>query len=126
MYVGYHGHASTGPAEYAVPFASARFNAANVDIGHYIAGNHGSPLPFLIEHASRITHLHIKDRLRNEGPNVPFGQGHTPIREVLQLMRDRKLTFQATIEFEYPIPEGSTRMAEIARAIAYCRECLLA
>lgn len=125
LYVGYHGHAATGQAEYAAPLTSARFNAANVDIGHFVAGNHGSPVPFLIEHASRITHLHIKDRRRDGGPNVPFGQGDTPIREVLQLMRDRTFTFQATIEFEYPIPEGSSRMAEIAKAIAYCRECLL-
>lgn len=125
LQVGYHGHAATGSADYAAPLASARFNAANVDIGHYIAGNHGSPVPFLIEHASRITHLHIKDRRRDGGVNMPFGQGDTPIREVLQLMRDRKFTFQATIEFEYPVPDGSTRMAEIANAIAYCRECLL-
>ena len=47
------------------------------------------------------------------------------VREILQLMRDRKFTFQATVEFEYPIPEGSTRMAEIAKALDYCRTCLL-
>jgi hypothetical protein len=28
-------------------------------------------------------------------------------------MGDRALTVQATVEFEYPIPAGSTRMAEI-------------
>lgn len=125
LFIGYHGHASTGTAEYAAPFAFAKFNGANVDIGHFVAGQNTSPAPFIIEHASRITHLHIKDRRRNNGPNTPFGQGDTPIREILQLMRDRKFTFQATLEFEYPIPEGSTRMAEIARALDYCRTCLL-
>jgi sugar phosphate isomerase/epimerase len=126
LFIGYHGHAETGAAEYAAPFALAKFNGANVDIGHYIAGHNTSPAPFIIEHASRITHLHIKDRRRNNGVNTPFGEGDTPIREILQLMRDRKFTFQATVEFEYPIPAGSTRMAEIAKALDYCRTCLLA
>jgi hypothetical protein len=40
-------------------------------------------------------------------------------------MRDNKWKFQATIEFEYPVPPGSDRMAEIAKAIQYCKECLV-
>ena len=60
----------------------------------------------------------------NNGANVPFGQGDTPITEVLQLIRDNKWNIQATIEFEYPVPEGSTRMAEIKKCIDYCRAAL--
>lgn len=126
IFIGYHGHAESGVAEYSAPFAAAKFNGANVDIGHFIAGQNASPAAFIAQNASRITHLHIKDRRRNNGPNTAFGQGDTPIREILQMMRDRKFAFQATIEFEYPIPEGSTRMAEIAKAIDFCRACLLA
>ena len=55
---------------------------------------------------------------------MPFGQGDTPIKEVLQLMRDNKWKFQATIEFEYQVPEGSDRMAEIAKAIQYAKSVL--
>jgi hypothetical protein len=44
---------------------------------------------------------------------------------VLQLMRDNKWKFQATIEFEYPVPPGSDRVTEIAKAIQYCKECLV-
>jgi hypothetical protein len=41
-------------------------------------------------------------------------------------MRDNKWKFQATIEFEIvPIPAGSDRMTEIAKAIQYCKECLV-
>lgn len=126
IFIGYHGHAETGIPEYSAPFAFAKFNGANVDIGHFIAGHNASPAAFIAENASRITHLHIKDRRRDNGPNTAFGQGDTPIREILQMMRDRRFTFQATIEFEYPIPAGSTRMKEIATAIDYCRACLLA
>jgi sugar phosphate isomerase/epimerase len=55
---------------------------------------------------------------------MPFGEGDTPIAEVLRLLRDNKWNIQATIEFEYPIPPGSNRMTEIARAIKYCRDAL--
>jgi hypothetical protein len=69
--------------------------------------------------------VHVKDRKLNEGANTPLGEGDTPVREVLRLMRDNKWPFQATIEFEYPVPEGSDRMTELAKCLAYCRESLL-
>lgn len=125
LLVGFHGHASTGAAAFEEAIAQGEFVGVNLDIGHWVAGGHGSPLPFLRRHASRITHIHVKDRKADNGPNTPFGEGDTPIREVLQAMRDNTWGFQATIEFEYRVPEGSDRMSELARALAYCRECLL-
>jgi len=125
MQVGYHGHTQVTPAIWEATFAEAKYNAANVDIGHFIAGNNTSPVPFIKQYHDRITHIHVKDRKLNDGPNVPFGQGDTPIKEVLQLMRDNKWGFQATIEFEYPVPAGSDRMTEIAKAIEYCKGCLV-
>jgi sugar phosphate isomerase/epimerase len=124
LVVGYHGHAETTPAHWEAAFAQAKFNGANVDIGHFIAGNNTSPVPFIERHHARITHIHVKDRKKNQGPNVPFGQGDTPIAEVLRLIRDRKWNIQATIEFEYPVPAGSDRTVEQARALAFCREAL--
>ena len=41
---------------------------------------------FLQKHHQRIVTLHIKDRKRNEGETVPFGQGDAPIKEVLFLL----------------------------------------
>ena len=125
MQVGYHGHTQVTPAIWEATFAEAKYNAANLDLGHFVAGNNTSPVPFLKQYHDRITHVHVKDRKLNNGPNVPFGQGDTPIKETLQLMRDNKWKFQATIEFEYPVPAGSDRMAELAKAIQYCKECLV-
>ena len=47
--------------------------------------------------------MHTKDRknLENGQDNMPFGMGDTPIKEILQLMRDKKYSFPATIEYEY-------------------------
>jgi sugar phosphate isomerase/epimerase len=123
LMVGYHGHTETGPKEWEDVFKLARFNGANVDIGHFIAGNKASPVPFLKQHHARVTHIHVKDKtLANQ--NVPFGQGDTPIKEVLQLIRDNRWPIQATIEFEYPVPQGSDRMAELKKCVDYCRAAL--
>ena len=124
LMVGYHGHATTKPADWERAFSFAQFNGANVDLGHFVAGNNTSPVAFLKQHHARITHVHVKDRRMNEGPNTPFGQGDTPIVEVLRLIRDNRWPMQATIEFEYPVPSGSDRMTEIARAVKYCRDAL--
>ena len=123
--VAYHGHATTTPADWEAAFAQARYNWANLDIGHFVAGNNTSPVPFLKQHHARISHIHVKDRKMKEGPNMPFGEGDTPIVEVLRLIRDNKWPIQATIEFEYPVPPGSDRMAELAKTIDYCRKALL-
>jgi hypothetical protein len=56
-----------------------------------------------------------KDRLLPvESPPVPdgnvlWGQGQTPIKEVLQLMRQEKWTFPAEVELEYQTPKVPTR-----------------
>ncbi len=125
LMVGYHGHAATGPDHWEKAFALAEHNGANVDIGHFVAGDHGSPVPFITKHHDRITHVHIKDRKKGNGPNTPFGEGDTPITEVLRLIRDNQWPIQATIEFEYKIPAGSDRMTEIARAVKYCHDALV-
>ena len=82
-------------------------------------------MPFLKQHHARITHVHVKDRKMKEGATTPFGEGDTPIVEVLRLIRDNKWPIQATIEFEYPMPAGSDRMTELAKTIEYCRRALV-
>ena len=123
--VAYHGHAGTKPADWEAAFKQARYNWANLDLGHFVAGNNTSPVPFLKQHHARISHVHVKDRKLNEGAVTPFGEGDTPIVEALRVIRDNKWPIQATIEFEYPLPAGSDRTAEIAKTIEYCRKALL-
>ena len=131
MMVGYHGHgdvnnpeAFAAPASWERAMSYSRYNGINLDIGHFIAGNNTSPIPFIKQYADRITHIHLKDRKLNNGPNRSWGEGDTPIKEVLQLMKKEKYPFQATIEFEYPVPEGSDVMKEIARCVRFCRDAL--
>jgi sugar phosphate isomerase/epimerase len=131
MMVGYHGHTNiTSPEAFGRPeswetaFTYSKYNRANIDLGHFTAANNVSAAAFIEKHIERITHVHIKDRKMNNGPNTPFGQGDTAIKDILQMMQKRKYTFQGTIEFEYKVPEGSDVMTEIAKCVQYCKDAL--
>lgn len=131
LMVGYHGHANmTNPEAFAKPesweraMTYSKYNGINLDLGHFTAGNNTSPVDFIKKHHDRITHVHLKDRKLNNGPNVPWGQGDTPIVEVLRLMQKEKYRFQGTIEFEYPVPAGSDVMTELGKCVAFCKKAL--
>ena len=128
VFMAYHHHAQAGAALYEEVLAEARYNGANIDIGHWTATHNTSPLPFIAKHADRIPHIHVKDRRlgTNGGENRPFGQGDTPVREILRAIRDNKWNIVPIIEFEYRVPEGSDRVTEIKKCLAYCQESLQA
>jgi len=121
--VGMHNHSRIDPKEFATPesFTSALkagpFVAVNLDIGHFTAANFDA-VAFLQEHHDRIVTLHIKDRKRDNGPNLPFGEGDTPIGPVLRLLRDRAWAIPANIEYEY---KGGDTVEEVRRCLEFCR-----
>lgn len=113
MMVGYHAHTQATPTLWDAALAQSKYNGINLDIGHYVAGTSSSPVPFIEKYHDRITSMHIKDRKFHDGPNQPWGQGDTPIKEVLQLLKNNHYKFPATIELEYKIPEGSDAVKEV-------------
>jgi sugar phosphate isomerase/epimerase len=56
---------------------------------------------------------------------MPWGQGATPIKEVLQTLKKNKWAIPVGIEFEYNVPPDSTWDAEIAKCVAYGKAALL-
>ena len=126
IWVGFHNHTTNFPViDKPDPILEVgKYIGFNLDIGHYVAGTKGlSPIPVLEKYHDRIVSLHLKDRTA-DGGNVPWGQGQTPIKEVLQLMRKEKWTFPAEVELEYKIPEGSNAVAEVAKCVQYCKQAL--
>ena len=130
MMVGYHEHLDASPTLWDAAMAQSPYNGINLDIGLWIAaGNSGSGLlHFIQKHHARITTLHLKDRRSKAhgGQLIPWGQGDTPIRQVLRLMKAARYVFPGTIEMEYPVPDGSTSLKEVAKCERFCREVLTA
>jgi sugar phosphate isomerase/epimerase len=124
MMVGYHAHTQATLTMWDEAISQSKYNGVNLDIGHYVAGTSQSPIPMIRKHHDRITSMHLKDRKINEGPNMPWGRGDTPIKEVLGLMKKERYKFPATIELEYDPPPGSDTMKEIARCLQYCKDAL--
>lgn len=126
IYAGYHNHTQVNEKSWERALAQSKYNSINLDIGHFTTAINGSPVPFIKANSARISSFHLKDRkFQTEGgANLPWGQGSTPIKEVLQLMKKEKYKWPANIEFEYALGEGSTVMAEMKKCLDYCREAL--
>lgn len=125
--VAFHNHSRVAPDEFATPgdFAAALAAgsnrlAINLDIGHF-TGAKFDALPYLEEHHARIASIHLKDKTRADDRNVPWGEGDTPIAEVLRLLRDRRWDIPAQIEYEY---RGESAVAEVTRCFEFCKRAL--
>lgn len=123
--VGYHGHLQQTFTSWDEAMAQSKYNGLNCDIGHYIAAGL-DPIPLIHAKYNRIYSIHIKDRKSkaNGGDNMPWGEGDTPIAQVLQIMKKHKLKFPATIELEYPVPVDSNAVKEVLTCLDYCRRAL--
>ena len=124
--IGFHNHTQLTPTTYDGEILShGKYLGINLDIGHYVAGTNHSPIPLIEKHCDRILSLHIKDRKVNNGSNMPFGQGDTPVALVLQYMKRNKLTFPADIELEYRIPQDSDAVQEVTKCVEFCKQALV-
>ncbi|MCC8423722.1 sugar phosphate isomerase/epimerase [Mucilaginibacter sp. UR6-11] len=126
MKVGYHAHTQATPTLWDTALSQSKYNCINLDIGHYTSGTSSSPIPFIEKNHERIVSMHLKDRKYHDGPNMPWGEGDTPIKEVLQLIKKNKYKFPATIELEYNIPKGSDAVAEVKKCREYAVQALKA
>jgi sugar phosphate isomerase/epimerase len=130
MYVGYHAHLQATDTAWDVALEQSPYNSMNLDCGHYIAAGGKNTKETLLELIAkkhdRITSLHIKDRKSKEtgGENQVWGQGNTPIKEILTLLKEKKYAIPATIELEYDIPKDSDAVKETKVCLEYAKKML--
>jgi sugar phosphate isomerase/epimerase len=135
---GAHGHDNVkDPEQFATPevfakvMAMGKYMWVNLDIGHFTAAGFDA-VPFIKENHARITNLHLKDRKKSpvgemtpiQNNNYPWGEGDTPIREVLQLLKKEKYDIPANIEYEYNARATGDAVTEVARCFEYAKKCL--
>lgn len=126
--VALHGHSDTrhadqfsSPDTFQKALDMSPWFAVNLDIGHFSAAGF-DPVAYIKEHHARITHLHIKDRKSNDGPNEAFGSGDTPIKPVLALLKETKYPIPALVEYEY---RGTgTPVQEVNKCLEYMKRAL--
>jgi len=126
VYVAYHGHEQQTPTFWDTALQQSKYNALNLDAGHYVAAGNPSVLDIINAKHDRIKSMHMKDRQTpaNGKGNLPWGQGDTPIGEILATISKNKYKFPATIELEYQVPEGSDAVAEVRRCVEFCQKSL--
>lgn len=127
VFVAMHGHDNTkDPDEFSTPESFEKAMAGNsnikinLDIGHFTAAGY-DPLEYLEKMHKNIVTLHIKDRKKDHGANVPFGEGDTNIKGVLQALKTKKYPIPANIEYEY---KGADTVAEVKKCLDYCKAAL--
>ena len=133
--IAFHTHGQGGESGFERALAASPYTAINFDVGHFYGVNGQSPVPVMVKYHERIASLHLKDRKgpasagENQGPggggpNMPWGQGETPLKEVLLTMKKNRYKFPASIEYEYNTPEGSDVVTEVKKCVQYCKEVL--
>ena len=130
IYIGYHNHTQGKDDLWDKVLDQSQFNSINLDIGHYIARGRGntssSLLRFIRKNHSRISSFHVKDRQtpQNGAYNKPFGQGDTPILEIVELIEKKGYNIPLSIELEYVYSKRSNPVREVGKCVEYCKKGL--
>ena len=93
----------------------------DIDIGD-ATGAGFDIMPFVRKNHARIARIELKDRKR-DNTSMPWGQGDTPLKDVLLYVRDNRLPIRCYIDCDYA-PATEERVASILNCRAYIRSVL--
>ena len=109
------------PADYEEAISYSPRCAIEIDIGD-ATGAGFDILPFVRKNHARIERIELKDRKR-DNTSVPWGQGDTPLKEVLLYVRDNHLPIRCYIDCDYA-PATEQRVASILDCRTYLHSVL--
>ena len=132
LYAIFHNHGQLAQEGYTVDqfLAVSPSVMLNFDVGHYYGSTGLNPCDFIRKYHERIFSLHVKDKT---GPNNAtaadanevFGQGETPLDEVLLLVKKEGWKIYCDIELEYAIKPWSNQVKETKTCVQYLRNILI-
>ena len=128
----FHNHMQYAKEDFDVDalLALSPANRLNFDIGHYYGSTGKDPAAFIEKYHEQIASIHLKDKTgasnetRNNANQV-WGQGETPVAEVLQLIQKNQWPIYCDIELEYKIAPWSNAVKEVKLCREFCRQILL-
>ena len=126
----YHTHGQFGEPGFDIDtlLAYSPANRLNLDVGHYFGATGKHPNEMIIKYHDRIPMIHMKDKTgpnhATPNSNKPFGQGETPIADILLLLKKEKWPIDVFVELEYTIPPDSDPVKEVIKCIDYMRNIL--
>jgi sugar phosphate isomerase/epimerase len=89
------------------------------DIGDATGGGYDA-LKFVEAHHDRIALIYLKDR-KKDRLSVPWGEGDTPVAQVLRLIRDNKYPIRCYLDCDY---KTTNRPADVKRSFEYAKTVL--
>ncbi len=107
------------PQQYEEALSLSRSYGLSFDIGDAVGGGY-DVLKFVEAHHDRIALLYLKDR-RKDRTSVPWGQGDTPIAQILRMIRDRKYPIRCFVDCDYPTTD---RAADVKHSFEYAKKSL--
>jgi sugar phosphate isomerase/epimerase len=107
------------PENFEAAVAVSRNYSMSMDIGDATGGGYDS-LKFVEAHHDRISLVYLKDR-RKDRLSVPWGEGDTPVAEVLRLIRDRKYPMRCYIDCDY---KTTNRPADVKRSFEFAKKAI--
>ena len=131
MYAIYHNHAQPGDPGFNFEefLEYSPSNMLNLDVGHYFGATGKHPSEIIEKLHDRIFSIHLKDKTGKDSEpantNMPWGEGETPMADILNLIKDNNWPIYCDIELEYPVPDDSDAVKETTLCVDYCREILV-
>jgi len=107
------------PEQYEEAAALSKSYGMSFDIGDATGGGYDS-LKFVEAHLDRMSLIYLKDR-RKDRLSVPWGEGDTPVAEVLRLIRNRQAPVRCYIDCDY---KTSDRPADVKRSFEFAKKAL--
>lgn len=131
MYAVFHNHGQPGDPGFNFEefLAYSPSNMLNFDAGHYFGATGIHPNALIEKLHDRIFSIHLKDKTAKDADpantNMPWGEGDTPLDDILKLIQENDWDIYCDVELEYQIPEGSDAVAETGKCVEYCKSILL-
>ncbi len=135
MYAAFHNHYQYAEEDFSPdPFlAYSPANMLNFDCGHYFGSTGLDPVEFIEKYNDRIFSIHLKDKTGpetdvengNNNQNQVWGQGETPLAEVLLTVKEKYPHIHCDVELEYRVPMWSSSEDEVRKCVNYCRNILI-